>query len=251
MVIKATYQNNLFQLATTNITSDDIVFELTSSSDMECFLCVTFYDKTQRTIQLTKTNTGTYRGRLKVHEEELYLLANKANLSLCIYTAIQSVVSNSVTITFDLPTITNIIKLSSNSEILQLKKELKSLKDTVWKLSTNRTILGKPNIDTSYAEPGMIPVLATKDGSFILKNPFTNIIESVNNVYPEKGNVTITPDNIAINNLSLSEYLIQLYKVVEQQKEYIDTLKEQIKLLNKTINELQISLQAHIANPII
>ena len=251
MVIKASYKNNVFKLESNIIPTDDTTFELTSDINMEGFLYITFHNKEQKTIQLTKTNNNLYRGRLKLYSEELHLLVADATINLCIYTSIKTVVTNSDTIKFDLPTINNLIKLDSNSEILQLKKEIRSIKDSIWKLSTNRTLSGVPNIDTSYAEPGMIPVLMTKDGTFVLKHPFANIIESINNVYPEKGNVTITADNIKIQDMILSEYLIMVSKVIAQQNSYSDALKQQITNLNQEIKELKLKLQAHISNPII
>jgi hypothetical protein len=251
MVIKCTYKDDLFKLDNNTITSDDIVFELTSDVNMECFILVTFHDKGQKTIQLTKTNTGIYRGRLKLYEQELHLLVEDAKVNLCIYTTIQSLISNQDTIKFNLPTIHNLIKLNSNTEILQLKKELKNLKDTLWKMSTSKGVTGLPKLDTSYAEPGMIPVLATKDGAFILKHPFANAVESINNIYPEQGNVTITADNIAIQDKVLSDYLAMVVTAMAQQKSYIDNLKELIKDLNQEINNLKLQLQAHISNPII
>lgn len=251
MVIKCTYKDDVFKLNNNVITTDDVIFELTSDVSMECFIFVTFHDKAQKTIQLTKTNTGIYRGRMKLYSQELHLLTADATVNLCIYTTIQSIISNQDIIKFDLPTINNLIKLESNIEILQLKKDLKNLQDTLWKLSTNRSINGLPKLDTTYAEPGMIPVLVSKDGTFVFKNPFANVVESVNNIYPTKGNVTITADNITIGDKALSAYLTLLVTTIEQQKTYIDSLKEQIKTITKDMNELRLQVNAHISNPII
>lgn len=251
MVVKCTYKDNIFKLDNNTITSDDTIFELTSDVNMECFIFITFHNKEQKTIQLTKTNTGIYRGRFKLYNHELYLLVAEAKVNLCIFTTVQSVVSNKDIIKFDLPTIHNLIKLDSNSEILQLKKEIRALKDTLWKVSTQRSINGIPKVDTSYAEPGMVPVLATKDGTFVLKNPFANTVESINNVYPEHGNVTLTADNITVHDKILSEYLAMVVTAMAQQKDYIDNLKEQIKVLTRDMHNLQLQLQAHISNPII
>ena len=251
MVIKCTYKDDIFKLDNNVITSDDVIFELTSDVNMECFIFITFHDRAQKTIQLTKNNNGIYRGRLKLYSQELHLLTADAKVNLCIYTTIKCLTSNEDIVKFDLPIINNLIKLESNIEILQLKKELKALQDTLWKVSTNRSINGIPKVDTSYAEPGMFPVLATKDGAFILKNPFANTIESINNIFPVKGNVTITADDIKVKDKILSEYLAMMVTAVAQQQTYIDNLKEQIKSLTRQVNDLTLQLQAHISNPII
>ncbi len=251
MVITATYKNNIFKLNNNTITSDDTIFELTSDVNMEGFLFVTFHNGEQKTIQLTKTNTNVYRGRLKLYSQELHLLISEAKINLCIYTSVQTVTTNKDIITFDLPTINNLIKLDSNTEITQLKKELNNLKDTLWKLSTSKGFIGLPKIDTTYAEPGMIPVIATKDGTFVLKNPFANVVESINNVYPIRGNVDITADNIKIKDKILSEYLTAVATTITQQKEYSDSLKNTITNLTKEVNELKLQLKSHISNPII
>ena len=251
MVIKCTYKDDIFKLDNNIITSDDVMFELTSDVNMECFIFITFHDGAQKTVQLTKNNNGIYRGRLKLYSQELHLLTAEAKVNLCIYTTIKCLTSNKDIVKFDLPIINNLIKLESNIEILQLKKELKALQDTLWKVSTNRSINGIPKVDTSYAEPGMVPVLATKDGAFILKNPFANTIESINNIFPVKGNVTITADDIKVKDKILSEYLAMMVTAVAQQQTYIDNLKEQIKSLTRQVNDLTLQLQAHISNPII
>lgn len=251
MVIKCTYKNKELKCLSKVITQDDIIFELETDVKITGFLYITYSNNTQRTIELVTIAGDLYRGRFKLYNNDISNLAGTAKLTLVISNGILKVISNSVPLTFSIPDIKTLIKLDSNKEIIDIKKDLDALKNQLFDMSNNRTFSTLKVCNPEHAEPGMIPVIINKQGAYMLKHPFMNIIESVNKKYPDKGNVTLTTDDIHVANKTLTEYLSQTNELISRLKRYNDTLTVNLSKLEDKLIELEIKLQKHLSNPII
>lgn len=250
--MKGTYKDNLFTLDQTIITSPDNMIEIESDINVEMFAIVTYSDGLQRTIQFKQISENNYKGRFKLYEHELIKLTNGAEIQLCVYSGIKKMKTNKVKLTFDILTIKNVIQLTTNSDILKLNDEIQELKSTVSSLIHNRGFAVLPTVSLDHAEPGMVPVLATKSGVFILKHPFANVIESVNEKTPEGGNITLTIDDIkSLDGVTLTEIITLINASVKSLFEYNKTLLDNIKDINSKLIELELKLNAHLSNPII
>lgn len=252
MSIKIKYNSGLLSSDTIVIDKPDIIMEVQSDVELNGFLLLELSNKYTITVNIIKTNSGyNYRGRLRLFQQNLPYLNKPATLKLYLVNSISKYTSNSLPVNFDIANINLQIKQDTNQEVLELKKKVKELEEVIFNIKANKVFTTINAVNLKEAQPGMIPTLANTNGVYVLKHPFSNIVECVNGVYPEGGSLDITADDIYYNNKVLAEYLKESNSALMSLVSYIDSLKEEIKAINNKLIALEVKLEKHIANPII